>query len=671
MNNTSTVDGLLAWIAQNPLLAGLLIFAVAFGDALVLIGIAIPSLPLLFGVGTLVGLGLLDPWYAMACAALGAFLGDGLSYLIGRVHGQRIKTVWPFSRYPQWLMHGETFFRRHGLKGILIARYVGAVRPFVPVIAGILHMRASRYLLASALAAVSWAFLFMAPGWVFGASLDLLARIAGRLAIVAGVFGMVIGLIGLGMFAGYRVLAPRAALMIERALGWSHRHPVLGRVSIALIDPRRPESASLALLALGLVFTGWAFFTLLIAVVGGEPLRLDLTVHQGMFALRNPLADAPMAVLASLGDWQVLLPAIAAVFAWLWWRRRRFAAGHWIAAPVFGLVLVAALGWLLEVPRPPAAMMAPGFSFPSAPVAMATVVFGFFAVLVARELPGRRRAWPYVAAALVVGLIGFSRLYLGAHWLSDVISGVMLGAAFTTALGLAYRRRIVRSFWARPLSLLFFGTFMLAAGWHGPGSIEATLSRFEPPIGTGTMALADWWRDGWQRLPERRNELRGRRAWPLNVEYAGELDDLRERLHAQGWATHPQAGWIDLLQLLAADATPDTQPLLPAAHRGRAEALLMSRADASPHARIVLRLWASPYRLTPDDVPLWIGTVQRVRFTQQFDLLSYWEVERGSEDAPREALRDALADLPRREAARTDGDIVVLRLRSAKASGPD
>lgn len=668
--SASTVDALLAWIAQNPLLAGLVIFAVAFGDALAVVGVAIPSLPLLFGVGTLVGLGLMDPWYAVACAALGAFLGDGVSYLLGRVYGQRLKTAWPFSRHPQWLQHGEAFFRRHGLKGIIIARYVGAVRAFVPVIAGILHMPASRYVAASALAAVSWAFLFMAPGWLFGASLDLLARIAGRLAIVAGLLLAVVGLLGLSMFAGYRVLAPRTASMIERALAWSHRHPVLGRVSIGLIDPRRPESASLALLALGLVFAGWAFFTLLIAVVGGEPLRLDLAVHQGMFALRNPLADAPMAVLAALGDWQVLLPAIVAVFLWLVWRRRRLAAAHWVAAPAFGLALVTALGWLLEVPKPPAATMAPGFSFPSAPVALATVVFGFFAVLVARELPGRRRAWPYVVASLVVGSLGFARLYLGAHWLSDVLSGVLLGAVFTTALGLAYRRRIVRSFWARPLSLVFFGTFLLAAGWHGPGRIEATLARFEPPLGAKSMAASDWWRDGWQRLPERRNEFHGRRAWPLNVEYAGGLDTLRARLQAQGWTAHPQAGWTDLLQLLAADATPETQPLLPAAHRGRAEALLMSRPGASPRERTVLRLWASPYRLAPEDAPLWIGTVQRVRFAQRFGLLSYWEVERGAEDAARVDLRAALAGLAWRESARTDGGVVVLRLRAMETEPP-
>lgn len=144
--DSNTLDSLLAWIGQNPLLAGVVIFLIAFIDALLLVGFAVPSLPLLFGIGTLAGLGLINPWYAMACAAAGAFLGDALSYAFGRYQGRHLRRIWPFNRHPQWLARGEAFFHRHGLKGIVIARYVGAVRPLVPAIAGMLHMRWRSYL---------------------------------------------------------------------------------------------------------------------------------------------------------------------------------------------------------------------------------------------------------------------------------------------------------------------------------------------------------------------------------------------------------------------------------------------------------------------------------------------------------------------------------------------
>ena len=70
--------------------------------------------------------------------------------------------MWPFSRYPQF-DRGENLFRRNAFKSILVARYVGAIRPFVPAIAGMMKMPASRYMQASGIASISWAVLFLAP----------------------------------------------------------------------------------------------------------------------------------------------------------------------------------------------------------------------------------------------------------------------------------------------------------------------------------------------------------------------------------------------------------------------------------------------------------------------------------------------------------------------------
>src|SRR5690606_36274614 len=177
----------------------------------------------------------------------------------------------------------------------------------------------------------------------------------------------------------------------------------------SLIDPRRRESPSLLLMAILLIFAGWAFFTVLMMAAGNDdPTGLDLQVHHLMFGLRTPLADRLMAVLASFGDWQVLLAAMTPALAWLAWRRRWSAAGHWIAAFVFGLALVWVLDTLVQVPRPPAALAVAGFDFPSAQVTMATIVYGFFAVLIARELPGRRRAWPYAVAGVLVTTVAFA-----------------------------------------------------------------------------------------------------------------------------------------------------------------------------------------------------------------------------------------------------------------------
>ena len=654
-------DSTVAWISAHPVAAGGLILLIAFCDALAVVGIVVPALPLLFAVGALVGLGHISGPYAIACAAAGALLGDALSFWIGRRWGPQLREHWPFRRFPQLLDRGEMLFRRHGSKGIVIARYVGAVRPFVPAVAGMLRMPLKRYLPASVFAAVSWAAVFLAPGWLFGASYDAVAAVADRLVLVLLALLAVLALAWASVLYTWRWFALRTDRWLAQALRWSRAHPRLGRYAVALIDPNRPESASLALLAACLLAIGWAWFALLALVLArGGPLLLDHNVHAAMLALRNPLADRLMAALASLGDVEVLAPSCALALLWLLWRRRFIAAAHWLGALAFGLALTAWLGALVEMPRPPTAP--PGFGFPSIAVTMATIVFGFFAVLIARELPGRRRVWPYLVGGSVVALLGFARLYLGAHWLSDVVGGVLLGIVWLLALGIAYRRHVARSFWMRPLGWLFYGAFAAAALWHAPRTVDRLLAQFRTPPPAITIAGDAWWNaDAWRQLPAQRNERDASRRWPLDLQFAGPLAPLQARLQARGWRPQPQAGWVDVLGLLDDDRAAARQAVLPATLDADAETLLLRRASA-PGEIQVLRLWHAPARLD-DGRALWLGSTQTLHYTRPFDVFGLWQ-PRADGGAAHAAVRQALVGWPLREAPHPDTGATVLRVRS-------
>lgn len=664
--DTTQLDALVAWIAAHPLAAGLAIFLIAFCDAVVVLGMLVPLMPIFFAVGALIGLGSIDGGYAIACASLGAFAGDGMSYWFGHHYGQRLRRIWPFSRHPQWLDDGERFFRKRGTFGIVIARYVGAVRPFVPAIAGMLQVPFRRYALPSALACVTWAALFLAPGWIFGASFELFQAVAGRLLIVLALLLLALLLIYLLVDWLYRLLAPRASALAEAMLAWSHRHPLLGRVSAPLVDPNLPESASLAVFAGGLLLATFAFTWMLIEVVGrGEPLAFDLWLHQEMFALRSPLADHLLAALSTLGDWQVIGPASLAVLLWLLWRRRWAAAAHWTVAIGFGITVLELLGHLLSVPKPPAALQVPGFSFPAEGVTFATIVYGFFAVLVARELPGRRRAWPYVLAALLVTLVAFARLYFGAHWASDVGAGLLFGLAWISLLGLGYRRHFTRSFWVRPVALIFYGSLLLFGGWHASRSGEAVLASYALPWRSERVAEAAWWRQHWQLLPAQRSDISRARAWPLNLQFAGEPAALQAALSARGWQAQPAAGWDALLRALDQNASPQTLPLLSATHDGRREALVLTRPGPDPRSLWVLRLWRSELQLGTAGTAVWLGSVARSQFAELAGIASVWQFA-GDGEAALAALATDLADWPRNVQRRADGSQVLLLRQAAR-----
>ncbi|WP_457096925.1 bifunctional DedA family/phosphatase PAP2 family protein [Lysobacter sp. P5_B9] len=655
------IDTASAWISAHALAAGAVIFLIGLSEALIFLGFFVPALPLLFAVGVLIGLGHVNGPYALVCCTLGAFCGDASSYWVGHHWGPQLRRLWPFSRYPQWLDRGEAMFRRNSIKSIFFARFVGAMRPFVPAIAGMARMPLRRYAPPSFIACLAWSALYLAPGWLLGASYDAIAAVADRLALVLGGLVAAVALAWVVVLYTWRWFAGHADNLLSRMLMWTRRHPHLGRYAVALIDPNRPESPSLLMLAVCLLAISWAWFTLLASLLAsGGPLALDHTVHEFMWNLRNPLADHLMAGLASLGDVQVLGPAALVALLYLLWRKRWMAATHWIAAIVFGLVFTRLLKALIDMPRPPTAPA--GFGFPSVAVTMTTIVFGFFAVLIARELPGRQRVWPYLLAGVVTTVIAFARLYLGAHWPSDLIGGTLFGILWLLVLGLAYRRHVARSFWMRPLAWAFYLAFAAAALWHAPRHADRLLAQFTAAAPTTALAAQRWWDTDWATLPAQRNERDERRRWALDVQVAGPLQPLQQLLVTKGWRVQSQANWVTTLGLLDDDTPAREHVVLPATLEARPEALLLLRPGKQADELIALRLWPAPATLS-DGTPLWLGTAQTLRYQRALSAASLW-LPVADEGYAHAQVREALQSFHPAEAAHPDGGGLVLRMRS-------
>jgi hypothetical protein len=264
---------------------------------------------------------------------------------------------------------------------------------------------------------------------------------------------------------------------------------------------------------------------------------------------------------------------------------------------------------------------------------------------------------------VVVTLLGFARLYLDAHWLSDIVGGVLFGLAWLLLLGIAYRRHMVRSLWMRPLAALFYGAFAVAALWHAPRSIDSTLARFAAPVPRLTLASDAWWQGDWASLPLQRDERDASHRWPLDVQVAGPLAPLQQRLQARGWQVQPQAGWIATLRLLDEDTPPARQPVLPATLDAQAEVLLLRRPGTRAGQIQVLRLWRAPARLDDGRIPLWMGSSQSLQLTRPLSAFALWQPEL-DHGAAHDAVRDALDGFELRESAPAPAGMPVLRVRT-------
>jgi undecaprenyl-diphosphatase len=76
------------------------------------------------------------------------------------------------------LRNGEAFFYRHGGKSVLFGRFVGPVRPVIPVVAGMLGMGPAHFAVLNVLSAIGWALVYILPGVFFGTSLAMAGRSA-------------------------------------------------------------------------------------------------------------------------------------------------------------------------------------------------------------------------------------------------------------------------------------------------------------------------------------------------------------------------------------------------------------------------------------------------------------------------------------------------------------
>jgi membrane protein DedA with SNARE-associated domain len=158
------VQHIIAWINANHAWASFTIFMLALAESLAVVGLFIPAAPVMLAIGGLVGTGALNVWHTLFWAIMGAIAGDGISYIIGIAFKERLYNIWPFTRYPLWLDKGKQFFQKHGGKSIVFGRFVGPVRPFVPVVAGMLAMPANHFILTNILSAVLWAPVYILPG---------------------------------------------------------------------------------------------------------------------------------------------------------------------------------------------------------------------------------------------------------------------------------------------------------------------------------------------------------------------------------------------------------------------------------------------------------------------------------------------------------------------------
>ncbi|HEY0105997.1 MAG TPA: DedA family protein [Rhizomicrobium sp.] len=161
----------LAFAKAHPQSAFAIAFVVSFAESFAGLSFLVPGTTILVAIGALLGVMDAEPWDffpVWLAAAVGAILGDWISYWIGRRFKEHVLSAWPISRYRAQMATALGFFGRWGVWAIFIGRFLGPFRATVPLVAGISQMKFWPFQLANVTSALIWsaALLFLgAAGW--------------------------------------------------------------------------------------------------------------------------------------------------------------------------------------------------------------------------------------------------------------------------------------------------------------------------------------------------------------------------------------------------------------------------------------------------------------------------------------------------------------------------
>jgi undecaprenyl-diphosphatase len=160
------------------------VFVIAFLEALVGIGLIMPGSVLTVFSGWLAFQGRGSIHQVMIAAAIGALLGDLLSYWIGARFGPRIWHCGFLKKRQELLKIAELVFFEHGGKSVFFGRFLGPIRGLVPFVAGASMMPPKAFLLFSLISGLLWGISYPGIGYLGGSSWQQAETILGRLSLL-------------------------------------------------------------------------------------------------------------------------------------------------------------------------------------------------------------------------------------------------------------------------------------------------------------------------------------------------------------------------------------------------------------------------------------------------------------------------------------------------------
>jgi undecaprenyl-diphosphatase len=288
-------------------------------------------------------------------------------------------------------------------------------------------------------------------------------------------------------------------------------------------------------------------------------------------------------------------------------------------------VFVPVVKSLLHRDRPlPNYSGAEAFSFPSGHATLSIAVLGTVVVILAHNLPTRWKSVVYAGTGAALALVALSRVYLLAHWPSDVLAGLLFGGSLVLLLAFLLRGRDI-NLQAGKIALAVAVVYGATYALHVNRGYADALTVYSRPLPVADLSTEEWLKGRWKEVPPNRVLFDGEFAEPLILQTDLPLTQLETALLRAGWREHAPA-WLTgfLAHLLPFTGSVAELAPLQTYNGGRPPLATFTQAEnANPATRLVLRIWETPFSLKDTSASRPLLTASVTRETSDPVLLGY------------------------------------------------
>ncbi len=588
------------WSSAHPFLALFLVLLLACSESLPLLGSFIPGSVSMTFIGILTGTNVLPLYATIFFAILGAVLGDSIAFFIGKNLSNSILQIWPFNRRPQLIDKAKKFIIKHGGKSILIGRFIGILRPMIPMIVGLLKMRIINFYIIDFLSAIIWAIIYIIPGFAMGRlSLQVPPALASKFVVIILTTLAILWLFSIlfnKLILLFHYLGNILANKIWYKLKQNNKLYNI-RWLFKSANKQHSKQLFLAILLLLSLFTFiiFSFFYIqnanFITIINEDVFHLFRGIQQ-------PILHKLAIIISATANYKVIISTSFVIMLYLLQIKEKRTALHIFLLLFISLIIAFLLKHFVQIIRPNTVSNLPlDFSYPSGHVFLACVIYGFFTYLIINGKFQQYRSWIFRIIITFILILAICRLYLCLHWLADIIGAILLSIPLLLLAIISHRRRNCKN----PMKYLFvivFVSILLFSNIYLYFNFKQQVNDYRIIWPKNEINIKNWWQQQNTLIPLYRNNLLRKPDQILNLQWVANLKNIKQSLIASNWKLLNNKSLITFMtgKTIFTKLQNDQLPVL------------IASKIINKNKTFIIFLWDSNIKIMPQNIKLFVGS---------------------------------------------------------------